>query len=469
VTATARSADGLAAQLERLDRGEVSSRELVERALRQIDETQPTLNAFRCVRAEAALAEADDADRRRAAGDSLALLGVPVAIKDDLDLAGEATRFGCCGTFKPKDADAEAVRRLRDAGAVILGKTNTPELGQWPITEGPAFGATRNPWNLDHTPGGSSGGASAAVAAGLVPGALGSDGLGSVRIPAAWTNLVGIKPQRGRISTWPDLEPFNGLTCIGPLARTVLDAALLLDAASGNHPRDPHRPPRPREPYAVSAERADPGRRLRVALSLKAPYAPYPRHLERAVRLQVERLARTIEQLGHEVSEADPSYGVLGVGVLPRSIAGVHEWTARVPDRALLDPRTREAARLGRLLGGPLLRAARALERPMQRQVGTIFRRFDVVVAPTAGEPPLRIGELDCLSGWETDKRMLAACPYTWPWNVVGWPAVGVPAGFVGDRLPVGAQLLGPASSEPLLIALAGQLEAAERWYERRP
>jgi amidase len=469
VTATARSADGLAAQLERLDRGEVSSRELVERALLRIDETKATLNAFRCVRAEAALAEADEADRRRAAGESPALLGVPVAIKDDLDLAGEATPFGCRGTFTPTDADADAVRRLRDAGAVIVGKTNTPELGQWPITEGPAFGATRNPWNLDHTPGGSSGGASAAVAAGLVPAALGSDGLGSVRIPAAWTNLVGIKPQRGRISTWPDLEPFNGLTCIGPLARTVLDAALLLDAASGNHPRDPHRPLPPREPYAVSARRADPGRRLRVALSLKPPYAPYPRHLEPAVRLQVERLARAIEQLGHDVGEADPSYGVLGVGVLPRSIAGVHEWTARVPDRALLDPRTREAARLGRLLGGPLLRAARALERPMQRQVGTIFRRFDVVVAPTAGEPPLRIGELDGLSGWETDKRMLAACPYTWPWNVVGWPAISVPAGFVGDRLPVGAQLLGPAGSEPLLIALAAQLEAAERWYERRP
>jgi amidase len=206
-----------------------------------------------------------------------------------------------------------------------------------------------------------------------------------------------------------------------------------------------------------------------VALSFKSPYAPLPRHLEAAVRSQVERLAGAVEALGHDVSEADPTYGVLGVGVLPRSIAGVHEWTQRVPDRALLDPRTREAARLGRLLGGPLLRAARALEVPMRRQVGAIFRRFDVVLTPTAGEPPLPIGELDGLSGWRTDKRMLAACPYTWPWNVVGWPAISVPAGFVGDRLPVGAQLLGPANSEPLLIALAAQLEAAERWDERRP
>jgi amidase len=259
------------------------------------------------------------------------------------------------------------------------------------------------------------------------------------------------------------------LTCIGPLARTVLDAALLLDAVSGNHPRDVHRPPPPQEPYATVARRADPGRRLRIALSLKSAYAPYPRNLMPSVRSQLERIAEVLSALGHDVQPADPSYGVLGVGVLPRSIAGVHEWTTRVPDRALLDPRTRETARLGRLLGGPLLRAARALERPMQRQIGTIFRRFDVVLTPTAGEPPLPVGALDGLSGWETDKRMLAACPYTWPWNVTGWPAISVPAGFVGDRLPVGAQLLGGAGSEPLLIALAAQLEAAERWHEHRP
>jgi amidase len=469
VTAVSADRDGLADQLERLELGDVSSRELVERSVARLQQTQPTLNAFRCVRAEAALSEADDADRRRAAGERAPLLGVPVAIKDDLDLTGEATAFGCRGEFEPKTADAEAVRRLRAAGAVIVGKTTTPELGQWPITEGPAFGVTRNPWNPGHTPGGSSGGAAAAVAAGVVPAALGSDGLGSVRIPAAWTNLVGIKPQRGRISTWPDPEAFNGLTCIGPLARTVLDAALLLDAARGNHPDDLHRPPPPPEPYAAAARRADPGRRLRIAVSLKPPYAPFPRHLEPEVRTQVERLAGAIEGLGHELGEADPSYGVLGVGVLPRSINGVHAWAARVPDRALLDPRTREAARLGRFLGGPVLRAARALERPMQRQVGTIFRRFDVVLTPTAGEPPLPVGALDGLSGWETDKRMLAACPFTWPWNVVGWPAVSVPAGLVADRLPVGAQLLGPSHSEPLLIALAAQLEAVERWHDRRP
>jgi amidase len=460
---------GLRGQAELLASGQVSSRELVERSLRRIAETQPTLNAFRCVRADAVLEEADGADRRLAAGERAALLGVPVAIKDDVDLRGETTPFGCPGPFEAKAQDAEVVRRLRAAGAVIVGKTNTPELGQWPMTEGPAFGVTRNPWSLGHTPGGSSGGSAAAVAAGLVPAALGSDGLGSVRVPAAWTHLVGIKPQRGRISTWPEPESFNGLACIGPLARTVLDAALLLDVASGNHPGDRHQPAPAHEPYATVADRADPGRRLRVALSLKSAFAPAPRSLDRGVRAGVERIAAAIEGLGHQVSAADPAYGVLGAGVLPRSVAGLAAWVRRVPDPAQLDKRTRDAARIGRLLGGPVLRAGHALERPMARQVGAIFRRFDVVLTPTTGEPPLAVGALDGLTGWETDKRMTSACPYTWPWNALGWPAMNVPAGLTEDGLPVGAQLLGPAGSEPLLIALAAQLERSERWHERHP
>ncbi len=460
---------GLRDQAQLLAAGETTSRELVEGALARIEATQATLNAFRCVRTDDALLAADEADRRLAAGDREPLLGVPVAIKDDVDLAGETTPFGCPGEFEPKTEDAEAVRRLKAAGAVIVGKTNTPELGQWPMTEGPAFGVTRNPWSLEHTPGGSSGGTAAAVAAGLVPAALGSDGLGSVRIPAAWTHLVGIKPQRGRISTWPESEAFNGLTCIGPLARSVTDAALLLDVACGNHPGDRHQPPPPPEPYAAVAERADPGRRLRVAMSLKSAFAPAPRRLHPAIRAQVERIARAIETLGHEVIADDPNYGGLGVGVLPRSMAGLTAWAKRVPDAALLDKRTRDGARIGRFLGGPLLRAGHALERPMQRQVGAIFRRFDVVLTPTTAQPPLPIGSLDGLSGWETDQRMTSACPYTWPWNALGWPGINVPAGLTDEGLPVGAQLLGPFGSESLLIALAAQLERAERWHEHRP
>ncbi|WP_313896554.1 amidase [Streptomyces sp. GC420] len=456
---------GLADSARALAAGTFTSRELTERALSGIEATQGTLNAFRVVRTDAALAEADEADRRLAAGERLPLLGVPVAVKDDMDVAGEPTAFGCPGDFPPKTADAEAVRRLRAAGAVIVGKTNTPELGQWPFTEGPAFGATRNPWNRAHTPGGSSGGSAAAVAAGLVPAALGSDGAGSVRIPAAWTHLVGVKPQRGRISTWPEAESFNGITCNGVLARTVEDAALLLDAASGSHPGDLHRPAPLRTLPAVGR---DPGR-LRIALSLRTAFTLAPVRLDPAIRSAVTALAERLAALGHEVVEHDLRFGPVGLTFVPRATAGVRTWASRVPDPALLDPRTRSAVRMGRVLGGGPLRLARRHEAALQRKVGEAFERFDVVLAPTTAVPPPLIGSMAGLSGLRTDRTMMAACPFAWPWNVLGWPGVNVPAGFVGDGLPVGAQLLGPAGSEPLLISLAAQLEADRRWSDHRP
>ena len=459
---------GLRGQAEQLARRTISSRELVELALEAIESTHDRLNAFRCIRPEAALQEADRADRRLAEGHRKPLLGVPVAIKDDTDLAGETTPFGCEGTFEPKTEDGEVVRRLKDAGAVIVGKTTTPELGQWPITEGPSFGVTRNPWSLGHTPGGSSGGSAAAVAAGVIPAALGSDGLGSIRVPAAWTHLVGIKPQRGRVSTWPYRDSFNGLTCVGTLARTVVDAATLLDAVTGNHPDDRDRPAPPGEPYAQTAQRADPGGRLRIALSFKIPFSIAPARLDRRVRGPVERLAGVLERLGHRVEPAEPTYGIFGAGVLPRSSVGLAPWIEAITDHSRLDERTRHNARLGRLLG-PLLGAGRALEGPMRWQVGSIFKRFDVVLTPATAQPPLPVGAIDGLSNWETDKVIVGACPYAWPWNALGWPAVSVPAGLTDAGLPVGAQLLGSAGEEARLIALAAELEAECRWHERRP
>lgn len=462
---------GLAGHARLLERGEASSRELVELALGRIEAAQPTLNAFRCVRSERALDEADEADRRLAAGERLPLLGVPVAIKDDTDLEGETTPFGCAGEFAPARADCASVGRLRAAGAVIVGKTTTPELGQWPVTEGRAFGITRNPWNLEHTPGGSSGGSAAAVAAGLVPAALGSDGLGSVRIPAAWTHLVGIKPQRGRISTWPDLDPFNGLTVIGPLARTVADAALLLDVAAGAHAGDRNPPSAPARSFASEAAAGaqhGPGR-LRIGIALRPPFTVIRSRLHPEIGAAVERLGEALSAMGHEVSETRVNYGIFGAGVLPRSLNGMDVWGPRLPDHALLDPRTAHNIRLGRRLGGPVLALGRALEPLMRRQIGSSFNRFDVVVTPTSAQPPLRIGALDGLSGWATDRVMTSACPYAWPWNVTGWPGISVPAGLTTEGLPIGAQLLGPANSEAKLIALAAQLETSERWQDRRP
>lgn len=446
--------------------GRVTSATLVEQVLARIDSTQATLNAFRVVRAEGARAEAAQADRRLAAGERLPLLGVPVAVKDDVDLADHPTSFGCKGPFSAESADCEMVRRLREAGAVIVGKTNTPEVGLYPFTEGAAFGATRNPWSLDHTPGGSSGGSAAAVAAGIVPAAVGSDGAGSVRIPAAWCNLVGVKPQRGRISTWPERESFNGLTCLGPLTRTVADAALMLDVLSGSHPEDAHTPPAPAESYSEAVER-EPGA-LRIALSLRHPFSAAPVKLHHEIHSATLRLAGVLRELGHRVVPADPRYGLMGLTLVARGEAGVHQWVSeRVSDRSLLDRRTRATARLGGILAGSVLPLARRLEPWFQRRVGSIFHGADVLIAPTSATPPLSIGATAGLSSRATQQVIAGACPYAWPWNVLGWPGVSVPAGFTGEGLPVGVQLLGPANSESLLLSLAAQLERVERWHER--
>ncbi|MEB3049190.1 amidase [Mycolicibacter sp. MYC123] len=452
-------------QLYQLASGAVTSVELVRRSLHAIDASQSTLNAFRVVFTESALAQATEADRRRAAGGRAPLLGIPIAVKDDTDIAGVPTSFGTSGYVEPAGDDAEMVRRLRAAGAVIVGKTNTCELGQWPFTSGPGFGHTRNPWSRRHTPGGSSGGSAAAVAAGLVAAAIGSDGAGSVRIPAAWTHLVGIKPQRGRISTWPLPEAFNGITVNGVLARTVEDAALVLDAASGNVEGDRHQPP----PVTVSDYvRTAPGP-LRIAISTRFPFTGFPARLHPEIRAALEHVAAQLRLLGHSVVPGNPDYGLrLSWNFLARSTAGVFNAGGRY-DPADLDPRTLSNMRTGRLLSQAILRQARAHEIKDRRRVGSIFRIVDVVLAPTTAQPPPLVNKFDDLSTTETDRAMIAACPVTWPWNLLGWPSVNVPAGFTADGLPIGVQLMGPAHSDGRLVSLAAELEGISGWAAKQP
>jgi amidase len=455
-TLTQQTGGGLAEQAQRLRDGEASSRELVETALKRARETQDTLNAFRVICEEEALAAAEEADGRLANGDDGPLLGVPVAIKDDVDLAGHTTPFGC-GGGRPASRDAEAVRRIREAGAI--GKTHAPEVGQWHFTETPLHGATRNPWNTDHTPGGSSGGAAAAVAAGVVAAAIGSDGAGSIRIPAAWTGLVGLKPQRGRVSTWPDAEAFNGLSCYGPLARNVGDAALLLDAARGNVPADLHKPQPPSEPFVGAATR-EPGR-LRVAISFATPFGVSgkvdPEH-----RAAIEAFAGQLAELGHEIVRTDPDYGMVGPAIIPRGMSGVAEWLdAHGEDRSALEPRTRVHARFGQALRGAPHRLSRAAEPGLERRIGRVFERCDVVLTPTTAKPPPRIGALEGRGYWATSTTASATCPFAFAWNVVGWPGISVPAGLTSSGLPIGAQLLGRKNDEATLLSLAGQVERA--------
>ena len=453
-------------QLYQLAAGIVTSDELVRRSLDAIDASQSTLNAFRVVLTKEALADAAQADRKRAAGEQLPLLGIPIAVKDDVDVDGVPTRFGTGGYVPMAHQDAEVVRRLRAAGAVIVGKTNTCELGQWPFTSGPAFGHTRNPWSSEHTPGGSSGGSAAAVAAGLVAAAIGSDGAGSVRIPAAWTHLVGIKPQRGRISTWPLPEAFNGITVNGVLARTVTDAALVLDAASGNVPGDLHQPP----PVRVSDFVAQAPGPLKIAMSTKFPYTFFRAKLHPEIRAAMATVAGQLQQLGHTVVAADPDYNLgMSWNFLSRSTSGLLDWVDRLGPHATLDKRTVANTQTGWLLSQNTLRKARIREAKSQRRIGWIFNLVDVVLAPTTPQPPPRVTDFDRRGGLSTDRAMIRACPLTWPWNLLGWPSINVPAGFTYGGLPIGVQLMGPANSEPLLISLAAELEALNGWVMRQP
>ncbi|GAA0955656.1 amidase [Actinocorallia libanotica] len=456
---------GLAEQAQLAASGKVSAKELVEASLARIDEVDRRVGAFRIVRYEAARAEAAEADRRLAAGERLPLLGVPVAVKDDTDVCGETTPFAVQGDHEPVKRDAEQVRRLREAGAVIVGKTRTCEIGLWPFSESPGYGAARNPWKLGFTPGGSSGGSSAAVAAGMVPAAVGSDGAGSIRIPAAWTNLVGIKPQRGRVSGYPHTDPFNGLTVWGPLARTVEDAALLLDVLTGSHPEDAYRLDAPRTPFADAARR-DPGR-LRIAVSFKTALG-VPGRIDPEIRLAVERTARLLTDLGHKVFPADPDYGVVALGLVPRGTVGVADWLDSIPG-ARPEARTEVEARIGRTLGRRLLPLARRMDPYLRRRVGAIFRYADVVLTPTTAQLPSKVGAFDGAGYQRTQSGVAALCPLAWPWNVLGWPGMSVPAGFSRDGLPIGAQLLGHDGEEAKLISLAAQMQEAERWQDRTP
>lgn len=456
----------LAEQAEALKAGTTTSRELTEAALARAHAAQEKINPFKLILDDEALAAADEADRRRAAGEDHPMLGVPTAIKDDTNLAGHPTAFGCPGDFAAIKEDSRVVQLLREAGAVIIGKTNSPEIGQWSVTAGPAFGITRNPWNPEFTPGGSSGGTAAAVAAGVLPAAVGSDGAGSVRIPAGWSNLVGIKPTRGLVSSWPDPEAFNGIAVNGPLARNVEDAAILLDTIAGYDERELHKVPKPDRSFRSFVD--DDPQALRIAVSYKIPFSAVPAKLDKRVKARVEAVAQTLAGLGHGVEHKNLKHANVGLSFVPRSTGGVADWADRVPDKSLLDPRTAHNVKLGHLLDGLPLKFARKWESVLHRRTGKIFREFDVVIAPTTAKPPLAANALEGLGGMATDRLYIGACPYAWPWNVLGWPGINVPAGFV-DGLPVGAQLLGPKGSEPLLIALAAQLERELKWHEQRP
>ncbi|HYZ67987.1 MAG TPA: amidase [Mycobacterium sp.] len=447
---------GAAEQARLLAAGEITAPELLELYLDRIARLDPQLRSFRVVLADSARQEAGTAQDRLNAGERLPLLGVPIAIKDDVDVAGEVTTYGTAAHGPACTDDAEVVRRLREAGAVILGKTTVPELMLWSFTETMTFGATRNPWNTDYTPGGSSGGSGAAVAAGLAAMALGSDGMGSIRIPSTWCGLFGIKPQRDRVPLAPHEDAWNGLSVNGPIARTVADAAVFLDVtAPGNG--------------FVDAANRPPGQ-LRIALSTKTPPGLVVR-VGKAQRAAVDEAGALLRELGHEVIERDPDYPPMSVygQALPRYFRGVYDDMKSLPHPERVEARTRGFARLGGLIPDRRMRAIRGAESIVAERVQSIYDDVDVVMTPGTALGPSRIGAYQRRGAISTLALVAARVPFQAMFNVTGQPAAVVPWDLDGNGVPTSIQLVGRPFDEATLLSLGAQIEQVRPWAQRRP
>jgi len=453
--------------------GEVSARELAEASLRRIDELQPTINAFTHVAHDAALVAADAI----APGDPRPFAGVPIAIKDNRPVAGMPLTMcsDLFGDFIP-DHDASLVRRLREAGFVIVGKTSMPEMGILPTTEPRRFGPTRNPWDPERTPGGSSGGAAAAVAAGMVPVAHGNDGGGSIRIPAACCGLVGLKPARGRVSVGPD-GGHSFLVCDGVLTRTVEDTGAVLDVLSGTEPGDASwATPPPAAGYTALGQ-VDPGQ-LRIATTLTAPLEDAS--VDPVCQQAVRDAAELLESLGHHVQEIDPPWS--GLNLLPdftRLFGPLVSFTVwlggelagREPTADDVEPLTwalYEHALTQSTI--KYLTAENRLE-SVARSIITSLSNYDVVLTPVLATRPAPIGEIHGLGPdpMVEFRRSGYFTPFTAIINVTGQPAISLPLYHGEDGLPTAVHLIGPPAREEVLLSLARQLEAALPWADRVP
>ncbi len=466
------------AQAQLVRSGEATAVELVEAAIARIEELNGDLNAVIHPLFEKA---------RAAAGGELPdgpFTGVPLLVKDlscytEGDPVHEGMRFLRDAGHRA-DHDMELAKRFRRAGFVICGRTNTPELGILPTTEPEAYGATRNPWSSEHSPGGSSGGSAAAVASGMVPLAHANDGGGSIRIPAAHCGLVGLKPTRGRVTFAPDFgDILGGLVSELAVTRSVRDAAAVLDAVSGPAPGDPYGVAPPARPYAEEVG-ADPGR-LRIGLMTTPPGGHFETHPECAAAARAA--AVTLEGLGHAVEESyplaldDPDYVAQ---FLVRWTAGVawnvDHWSRQVgraagPDD--VEPATWALAEVGRTHSAPALLASVEYAQLAARKTASFWYDdgFDLLLTPTTAEPPTRLGEFDAPPDQPTAPlaRSIPLGTFTAGFNSTGQPAISLPLAFTEDGLPLGVQLVADFGREDLLLRIAAQLEEAVPWADREP
>jgi amidase len=438
--------------IEAVRSGKASPAEVVRAHLDRIRTLDPKIGAFQLVRADRALAEAEEVGARTDLGE-LPLAGLPIATKDEIPLAGEPQRYGSAATpDAPEAQDHEIAKRLRAAGAVIVGISRMPELGIWAATDG-AFGMTRNPWNLDRVPGGSSGGAAAAVASAMLPAAHAADGLGSIRIPAACCGLFGLKPGLGVVPADIGPDSWRQMSENGPVATTVDDAALLFSVMAG-HPR--FRDPRP------------PDRSLRIAISVKNPLAGSP--VDKEHKAAVFETGRLLEGAGHRVTRTDPPYPLkLGPIVSAWWVGNVAEEVRRLGvDPKRLEPRSRRHAALGRVA----LRLGRVKEKDRafwQAKIGDFLADHDVLITPTLALPPLK-------AAWWSRRGWLANyvanvrfAPFPAGANFAQIPSASIPAGMHSLGLPMSVMLTAKQGDEALLFSVAKQLEGLRPWKRHAP
>ena len=466
--------------------GEVKPLELVDAAIARIETLDPALNSVIHRRFERARAEAAALGAGPDSG-SAPFAGVPFLVKDiACHQAGEPFHEGMRFLRDRQwraESDTYLAARFRAAGLITVGRTNTPELGIVPTTEPVAYGPTRNPWDRSRSPGGSSGGSAAAVAAGFVPAAHANDGGGSIRIPASACGLVGLKPSRGRASLGPDASFSALVVCEHVVCRTVRDCAAFLDVVAGPMPGDPYVAPPPARAYREEVG-ADPGR-LRVGLLTAAPAGLAVVHPDCVAA--AEGAGRTLEALGHHVEVSHPAaldlpdWSPNFMSLWSAGVAlGIDGWSARtgaVIGADDVEPLTWALAELARALPTPallrsldwLMRTTRLVAEWWERPDGT--GGFDLLLTPTLAEPPVPLGTFDPAPGNPLAGFMRAASftPFTPPVNVTGQPAISLPLAQSAEGLPLGVQLVAAFGGEDLLLRVAAQLEEATPWANRRP
>lgn len=446
---------------------QLSPVEAIHDLLNRIERLNSSLNAYCTISAESAISAATAVEAALLRGDDIGPLGgVPVAIKDATETAAIRTTYGSrIFSEHVPTQDAAVVERLRRAGAIIIGKTNTPEFACKGTTDNRLFGPTRNPWNTERTAGGSSGGSAAAVAAGLAPLAEGNDLAGSVRIPAACCGVVGLRPTLGRVPCYPTPNAWTTLLIHGPLSRTVRDAALFLSVTQGADPRDP-------QTYPCSENLEIDGnsdlRGLRIAWSPTLGYSP----IDSQTRLVAEEAARVFEQLGATIERSDPGFEnpkdlfiALSApwrdGVCGKYLA---EWESE------MDPTLVERLKIAGKMTAREYETAQQRRTELSQAVGRFFERFDFLITPTTSVPAFSIdAEFPSEIDGEAIHSQLDWYPFTFPFSLTGQPAISVPAGWTTENLPVGIQIIGRRFDDKAVLKLAAAFESARPWAQRRP